>query len=179
MPVITLVLLGVLICCPFAYSQASSADTKTLQAILEEVRQLRQDLHATAATVQAAQILLHRIRTQADVVARVSQRLEEAHTRSDQLKSARAQTAERMKSTEEALQSTLDAATRKELEVALAASKNLLEQLANREQENEVKVAEHTSQLRLEQAKLDDLEAQLDRLQKKLENAASQTGTTR
>jgi chromosome segregation ATPase len=178
MRIMTLVFVSVLTCCPSVYGQTSSADTKTIQAILEEVRQLRQDLHATAATVEGAQILPYRIRTQVDVVARVSQRLEEAHSKSEQFRFIRAQTAERIKSTEESLERTQDAATRKELEDLLAASKNQLEQLANREQENQAKEAEHTSQLRLEQAKLDDLEAQLDRLQKKLESAG-QTGTTR
>jgi len=169
MRAIVSILLGLLFCCPIVRSQASSTDTKALQAILEEVRQLRRDLHATAATVQRAQIVLYRLRLQTDVISRLTQKLEESHTRVEQLKSARIQTAARIKSTEDSLELTQDPGTRKQMEDMLAATKTHLETMASQQQEYEAKESEQTSQLRLEQAKLEDLEAQLEKIQKTLE----------
>ncbi|HWZ99573.1 MAG TPA: hypothetical protein VN025_17580 [Candidatus Dormibacteraeota bacterium] len=172
MRLITLALLGILFCCPLAYGQASSADAKTLQSILDELRQVRQDLHTTAATVQRAQILLYRIRTQTDLVTRITQQRDQAHMRTEQLSFARTQNAARIKSAEEAIEQTQDPSARKELEDEIATRKSQLEQLANQEQENQTKETEYSGQLRLEQAKLDELEARLDQLERKLEGAA-------
>jgi hypothetical protein len=166
------ILLGLLFCCPIVRSQASSTDTKALQAILEEVRQLRRDLHTTAATVQRAQIVLYRLRLQTDVISRLTQKLDESHTRVEQLKSARIQTAAHIKTNEDLLESTQDPSARKQIEDVLAATKTHLENMANQEQEYEAKQSEQTSQLRLEQAKLEDLEAQLEKIQKTLEVGA-------
>jgi hypothetical protein len=169
MRAIVSILLGLLFCCPIVRSQASSTDTIALQAILEEVRQLRRDLHATAATVQRSQIVLFRLRLQTDVVSRLTQKLDETHARVEQLKSDRVQTAARIKTTEDSLESTQDPSARKQMEVILAATKIHLENMASQEQEYEAKESEQTSQLRLEQAKLEDLEAQLEKIQKALE----------
>ena len=173
MRAIVSILLGLLFCSPIVRSQASSTDTKALQAILEEVRQLRRDLHATAATVQREQIVLYRLRLQTDVVSRLTQKLDETHTRVEQLKSARVQTAAHIKTNEDLLESTQDPSARKQIEDMLAVTKTHLEDMANQQQEYEAKESEQNSQLRLEQAKLEDLEEQLEKIQKALEVDAS------
>jgi hypothetical protein len=48
-----------------------SKDSQTLQALLMEVRQLRQDLEATALVTHKLQILLYRLQIQNATVARL------------------------------------------------------------------------------------------------------------
>jgi len=72
MHTISLLLLSVFLSCPAVPGQTTPTDSNTLRAILDEVHKLRQDLQATSATVQRVQILLHRLRIQADVVAQAS-----------------------------------------------------------------------------------------------------------
>ena len=46
------------------FGQAASSDSQTLQALLNEVRELRQDLRVSLAKVQSAQILVSRLQIQ-------------------------------------------------------------------------------------------------------------------
>src|SRR5258708_20183543 len=63
-----------------AFGQAAASDSQTLQALLTEVRELRQDLRTSLARVQSGQILLSRLQAQQVAVARASERLEEARS---------------------------------------------------------------------------------------------------
>src|SRR5215471_123569 len=84
-----LILFGLLLASTTTYSQrALSADSQTLQALLEEVRQLRQDLRTTSVTSVRAQILLHRVQIQEAAVVRLSQRAENAQARLGESQSA-------------------------------------------------------------------------------------------
>ncbi|HJZ65903.1 MAG TPA: hypothetical protein VKD70_16365 [Candidatus Acidoferrum sp.] len=168
--------LGILVFCPVGQAQTPT-DSKTLQAILEEVRQLRMDLHSTAATVERAQIILYRMRIQADIVARLSQRVEESQERLRQVKNAQAQNAARIKTIEDTIDQTQDGNDRKHLEDELSSRKGQIERFSTQQQELETRESEQSSQLRLEQSKLDDLQANLDQLQKNLENAARPAGS--
>src|SRR5258708_3648963 len=58
-----------------AFGQAAASDSQTLQALLTEVRELRQDLRTSLARVQSGQILLSRLQAQQVAVARASKRL--------------------------------------------------------------------------------------------------------
>jgi len=60
------------------FGQTTPGDSQTLQALLSEVRQLRQDLQTTTIAAQRAQILLYRLQGQEAAVARASQRIDEA-----------------------------------------------------------------------------------------------------
>jgi hypothetical protein len=48
------------------------------QAVLSEIRQLRQDLQTTAAIIERVQIVVYRIQTQESLLERAMQRLETA-----------------------------------------------------------------------------------------------------
>src|SRR5258708_19935411 len=63
-----------------AFGKAAASDSQTLQALLTEVRELRQDLRTSLARVQSGQILLSRLQAQQVAVARASERLEEARS---------------------------------------------------------------------------------------------------
>ena len=113
MHTISLLLLCVFLSCPAVAGQRTPTDSNTLRAILDEVHKLRQDLQATSATVQRAQILLYRLRIQTDVVAQASQRREEARVMLAQMKSSREQLATYKKRQEDLLEQTQDPDRRK------------------------------------------------------------------
>ncbi len=71
------------------YGQSSSTDSQTLQALLAEVRQLHHDLQTTTIAAQRAQILLYRLQGQEAIVARASQRLDDARARLAEVQSNR------------------------------------------------------------------------------------------
>ena len=150
-----------------ASAQTSSADSRTLQAILEEVHKLRKDLQTTSATVQRAEILLYRVRVQLDMVERVSQRLEQAHDQVSAAKEEQNHFLVAKKHIED--QPDQDPAARKELQGELAAMEIGFEQIKDKLPEAEAREAALRNELQTEQSKLDDLLEQLDRLDKKLE----------
>jgi hypothetical protein len=61
-----------------AVAQSATSDTQTLQAVLNEVRALRQELRVSLNRTQTMQILLVRFQTQEGVIARASDRLNDA-----------------------------------------------------------------------------------------------------
>ena len=69
-----------------ALGQATPAESPTLQAMLAEIRQLRQDLQTSAIAARRAQILIYRLHVQENAVARASQRLDEAKSSAEQLR---------------------------------------------------------------------------------------------
>jgi len=69
-----------------ALGQTNSKDSQTLHALLTEVRQLRQDMEATALVTHKLQILLYRLQTQDTTVARLSRSVDDAHAEVNQLK---------------------------------------------------------------------------------------------
>ncbi len=74
----SLFVLGLLLLSTACFGQTTPGDSQTLQALLSEVRQLRQDLQTTTIAAQRAQILIYRLQGQEAAVARASQRLDEA-----------------------------------------------------------------------------------------------------
>src|SRR5713101_991202 len=62
-----------------ALGQTNSKDSQTLQALLTEVRQLRQDFEASTLVTQKMQVLLYRLQIQNTTVARLSRSVEDAH----------------------------------------------------------------------------------------------------
>jgi lysyl-tRNA synthetase class I len=162
-----------------AIAQAPSADAQTLQSLLEEVRKLRQDLQFTAATVQRMQILLYRIRNQMEVVAQTRQRHDEAQAALTQMKYRREQAAVQIKQQEESFNRSDDPNSRKYIEENLERMKQWMEQIAQAEPEVQVRETERANDLRIEQAKLSDLEDQLDRLDNQLAVARQQAAHSR
>src|SRR5579864_6021814 len=63
------------------FPQVPPSDSQTLQALLIEVRELRQGLLSSLARLQSAQILLSRLQAQQAAVSRGSDRLNDARLR--------------------------------------------------------------------------------------------------
>lgn len=168
-----LILVLLLLTPTVSFGQSGTTDSQTLQALLAEVHQLRQDLQTTAAAVQRAQILLHRLQIQEMAVTRAQQRLQDARSRLGETKSHREKVEANVKYTEKVIEDGNEsAAQRKEYEADLPGLKAQLQTLAGEEQQRQAAETEAEEQLRMQQERLDGLEQQLDRLDKALESAS-------
>jgi chromosome segregation ATPase len=154
------------------YGQSSSTDSQTLQALLAEVRQLHHDLQTTTIAAQRAQILLYRLQGQEAIVARASQRLDDARARLVEVQSNRTKLTADIKKYEELVSQTENSPTdRKQIEDLLPQLKAKLAALENEEQQRQTREIEAEDELRTERAKLGELQVQLDRLEKMLEGS--------
>jgi hypothetical protein len=87
----SLFVLNLLLFSSACFGQTTPGDSQTLQALLSEVRQLRQDLQTTTIAGQRAQILIYRLEGQEAAVARASQRLDEARDKLARIQEQRKQ----------------------------------------------------------------------------------------
>lgn len=143
----------------------------TLKAILAEIRQFREDLRSSTIAFQRAQILLHRVQLQDAVVRRLQEKVDENRTALTQIQGSEKRIAEELKATQDALEQ-VDKASQKQFEDNVARLKSAQEEQASSEQETQARLAESEDQLRLEQAKLERLQDELDRLDASLQQAA-------
>src|SRR5258707_2601488 len=86
--------------------QTTPNDSQTLQSLLLEVRQLRQDLQTTTIAGQRAQILIYRVQGQEAAVARASQRLDEARDKLAKIQNQRNQMVTLIKLNEDFMRNT-------------------------------------------------------------------------
>jgi chromosome segregation ATPase len=160
------------------FGQSTSTDSQTLQALLAEVRQLRHDLQTTTIAAQRAQILLYRLQGQQLAVARESQRVEQAHGRLSETQTNRKKLATDIKQHEDFIsQMENPPGERKEVEAVLPRLKERLQSLENEEQQRQTTEIEAEGRLQVESNKLNELQDQLDRLEKVLESTNRQSGT--
>jgi len=173
----SLFVLGLLLFSTDCFGQTTPGDSQTLQALLSEVRQLRQDLQTTTIAGQRAQILIYRLQGQEAAVAHASQRLDEARDKLARIQDERKHVARDVKQHEDFISNTENPiAQRKEAEDSLRQLKTRLESLENEEQQRQTREIEAEQQLRTEEVRLSDLRDQLDRLDKALENAGRRPG---
>ncbi|MGH9676877.1 MAG: hypothetical protein ACRD36_07225, partial [Candidatus Acidiferrum sp.] len=158
-----------------AFGQSPSTDSQTLQALLSEVRQLRQELQTRSAAAERIQILFFHIQTQQAAVARASQRADDARTKLTETQTARKKVETEAKDVHDRLDQTDQtnvAANQKDLETMASYYKQRLQELSDEEQQRQAKQIEADDQLRLEQAKLDDLQSRLDEIDKALQKSS-------
>jgi chromosome segregation ATPase len=167
-----LVVLSLLLFSSSALGQAAPAESPTLLALLAEVRQLRQDLQTSAIAARKAQILIYRLHVQEEAAARASQRLEEAKSSIEQLRATRKYQEFQIKQYESMKDRSENDAQRKQFEDAITQLKAQMEALASEEQEAQMKEMDLEQQSRTEQAKLGQLQDELDRLDQAVMNAA-------
>src|SRR5215472_16038101 len=106
-----------------AFGQAAPNDSQTLQSLLTEVRQLRQDVQAAALAARRGQILIYRLHAQQAVVDCLSERLEEAKTQLAQLERQRESWTVQIKKMEERKEKMGNPEERKELEDIIASER--------------------------------------------------------
>ena len=98
--------LGLLSFSTTCFGQTTPTDSQTLQALLSEIRLLRQDLETTTIAAQRAQILIYRLQGQEAAVARVSQRLDDARDKLARIQEERKHVAGDVKQTEDFIATT-------------------------------------------------------------------------
>jgi chromosome segregation ATPase len=151
-----------------AFAQSGSTDSQLTQALLTEIRLLRQDLQTTAITIQRVQIVMYRLQAETTLMSRATLRLDDARSKCSQAQVQRKNMATEIERTEERQRSTQDPAERKQAEQTLPRLKGGLEMWTNEEQQCQAREAEAETQFRAEQAKLNELQDQLDKLDKVL-----------
>jgi chromosome segregation ATPase len=159
---------------PSAFCQAGPTDTQINQALLTEIRLLRQDLRTTAVTIQRAQIVMYRLQAQAQLVSRATQRVDEARNRCNAAQMDQRRLTTLLEQTEPKLLSIQDPIEKKRLEEVVAQVKANLAQVSTDEQNCHARETEADSALRAEQAKLDALQDQLEKLDKALASLGGQ-----
>ena len=169
----SLFVLGLLVFSTSCFGQTTPGDSQTLQALLAEIRLLRQDLRITTVAAQRSQILIYRLQGQEAAVGRASQRLDEAREKLARIQDERQHVAAEVKQTEDFLSNTENPATQKKaFEDRLSELKSRLGSLESNEQQYQSREIEAQQQLRAEEVRLSDLRDQLDRLDKTLENVS-------
>jgi chromosome segregation ATPase len=155
-----------------AIGQTNSKDSQTLQTLLTEVRQLRQDFEATVIVAHKMQVLIYRLQTQNTSVTRLLRSADDAHAEVNQLTNERDKLAADIKQHEDFVGSNLNASgDRKAVEDALPGLKEKLASLDDQLQQAQKEESTAQEQLQSERAKLVGLEAEFDRLEKSFEKS--------
>jgi chromosome segregation ATPase len=150
-----------------AIAQAPPKDGDTVQALLVEVRQLRQDIEAMTVASQRVQIALYALQMQDGAVSRSRQRLDEARGKRMQAEAVRDHMATevRMSETRSEQRSGMETPTDlKVKELAITQLKGELERSTTELQSWQAVEAEAASQLRTDQVKLNELQERIERL---------------
>jgi chromosome segregation ATPase len=152
-----------------AIAQSASPDSQMNQAILVEVRQLRQDLQNAAAIIQRVQIAMYRLQAEATLLDRASQRLDQARASCMGSEWQRKTlTAQREQVDDARKRNSQSSSDQNAAEAQLSQINSTLEQLASQERQCQVEQVDAEAQFRVEQAKLNDLQDQLEKLDKAL-----------
>ena len=154
----------------FATAAFAQTDNQPLQALLNEVHQLRVDLQTTAVTMQRVQIVLYRLQSQTSLVTRTSSQLDQARSQLGFTQTQKKTMTAQVQQMEESQRNSQDPAERKRLQDALTQMKNNLDRVTSEEQRFQSMQIDAETQWRAEQAKLADLQDQLDRLDKVLDS---------
>src|SRR6516225_8577530 len=145
-------------------AQNQSADAPLTQALLTEIRQLRHDLQTTAATIQRVQIVMYRLQAESALMDRAMQRLDQARAACSQGQMQRKRLAAQIEQAETRKRNAQSLSDQKAAEVMLSNLKASDEMWAGQEQECQIEQTEAETEFRAEQAKMNDLQAQLDKL---------------
>jgi chromosome segregation ATPase len=153
-----------------AFCQTSAKEPETLQALLSEVNQLRQDIEGMTVASQRVQIALYSLQMQDAAVARSAQRMDGAHTRCLDADQGRQHTTSEI----QRMEGSLAAGTlpQNEAEAAKQRVNDLKRQLdaqTAQYQACQAGEADASTQLRNDQAKLLELQDRISRLDKALE----------
>ena len=164
--------LGLLLFSELGFGQSTTSDSQTLQALLSELRQLRQDLQTTTVAAQRAHILLYRLQGQEAIVARASEHLYGAREKLARIQDERRHVAAEIKQHEKFVDNTENTPNeRKDFENRLPDEKARLEFLESSEQQQQTLEIEAERYLQEEETRLNELREQLERLDKTLQIA--------
>lgn len=152
--------------------RAQSSDSQTLAGILQQVRELRQDLHGMTLVAQRVQILLYRAQLQGEAVKNAALRYDQVAAKLKDAESNRVGSMNAFKEAEERLAALQNQSERKAAEEVVQEMKRRLEMWSSEESSFRTAEVAASSDLRTEQAKLLELQQRLDKLERQLEEYA-------
>ena len=159
-----------------AFCQTPAREPDTLQALLAEVHQLRQDIEGMTVASQRVQIALHALQIQDAAVARSAQRLDGARTRCLGVDETRQHTAADIQRLETSIASGTVAQDETEaIKQRLNELKSHLETQTTEVQTCQAGESDASTQLRNDQAKLLELQDRIAHLKQVLEQFGSAT----
>jgi chromosome segregation ATPase len=165
-------LLALLLISGGAIAQTAPGDAQVTQSLLVEIRQLRNDLQNAAVTINRVQIVMFHLQFETYALDRATQRLDQARAACSQAEMQGKMSKSRIEEAE-AARGSQNPSDQKAAEQYLANLKSNLEMSDAEEQQCQVERADAENQFRTEQAKVNDLEEQLDKLDKALAGYAS------
>jgi chromosome segregation ATPase len=163
----------------YGLGQAASSDTQTLQALLNEVRALRQDLRVSLNRAQSMQILLARFQMQEGVITRASDRLNDARQKVSDAHVHQKELALELKRLEDELNTAENPQQQNDLQDRIKHVKSDLEVTGSLSQQQQATEIQAQQQLREEQDKLNALESQLDELVRSIGNSSEKSSANR
>ncbi len=166
-------LLFACLCLPAISAEAQSSktpDDKTLQALLNEVRLLRETLQRINLNAYRSQMIVERIREQNDRVTRLDRTLEGTRDEMANLPAQINQISERARTVESQIQQESDLKQRSQLEEMQKELKSFRDQQREKLERLRERESRLTTELQAEQGKLSDLEGRLDALEREIEN---------
>ncbi len=167
-------LFAVMFCTGSAFCQTPAKEPDTLQALLVEVHQLRQDIEGMTVASQRVQIALYSLQMQDAAVARATQRLDTARNRCSVADEGRRHTALDIQRLESSLASaTVPQNETEAVKQRVTELKSQLDAQTADVQTCQASEVEASAQLRDDQTKLLDLKDRIARLDRTLEQFGS------
>ena len=176
---VILLSLGLLCFSSSAPCQIADPQTKTMEAVLSEIRQLRQDLRAAAIATRKAQIVIYRLHVQQGVLERTMERRDNVKDQLAQLQNQKKYQADQIAQLEEMSDKAATEQMRQQYAGSAERLRSELGLWAAREQELQTELIELETELRTERGKWEYLEAELDRLENSLESTTLQADNRR
>jgi len=150
-----------------SFAQTPSQDTQVTQALLSEIRLLRQDLQATAVAIQRVQLVMFRMQTATAALNRATQRVDDARNRCNYVQPQRKMLTLQIEQAENRQKTTQNPADLRQGE-EISRLKGNLEMLAVQEQQCQSTLLDADSQFRTEQARMNEIQDQFDKLDRAL-----------
>src|SRR6267143_430382 len=141
---------------------------QTLKQLLTEVRELRLAVQRATVSNTRFQMLIERVRVQQAHVDALSRQLENVHSQVAEMKAAKPQMEQQIKDAEDLLDRTSDPNAHAELESRIKGGKTNLSRLAQEDERFRNREAALETELQARQAKLNELNSQLDSLMSEL-----------
>lgn len=157
-------------------SASSFSDSQTLQALLQEVRHLRQDVRTVTVVSERSQILLARLQAQETAVEGAQKELDNARSQVDQAQKHQNGLENQLQyyKDQDTEERTPDSAQRQKLETLIPRYKSSVDEAGAETQKAETAEMQAKDKLQIERSKLDTLQDELDRLDQSLKSLASQ-----
>ena len=149
-------------------AQAQADQDQTLQRLLSEVHELRLAVQRATANSTRFQMLIERVRVQQAHVDALSRQLENVHSQVAEMKAAKPQIEQQIKDAEDLLDRTPDPNAHADLESRIKGGKASLSRLAQEDERLRNRESALDTELQAAQAKLNDLNGQLDALMSEL-----------